>query len=283
MLGDNAAGQLGNGTYTSSSVPVSVSNITNATAVTSGYDHTCVLLSSGSVQCWEYNADGEFGNGTSGNLGSIPVAVSGIINAIVVAAGYYYACAVLSDGTVQCWGSNVAGQLGNGTQATTGCQCSPTPVQVSGISSAITAAAGSEHTCTVLSGGSVQCWGWNQYGQLGNGNTNYSSVPVPVSGITNATAVAAGYVHTCALLSGGSVQCWGYNHDGELGNGNTNYSSVPAPVSGISNAVAIDAAEYHTCALLNGGTIQCWGYNVDGELGNGNTMNSLVPVTVMGF
>ena len=92
--------------------------------------------------------------------------------------------------------------------------------------------AGYLDTCALLSGGTLRCWGYNQYGQLGNGTTTNSSVPVVVSGITNAVAVAAGNGYTCVMLSGGSVQCWGYNYDGELGNGTTTNSSVPVTVTG---------------------------------------------------
>jgi hypothetical protein len=213
-----------------------------------------------------------------------------------ISAGGDFACALLSGGIVECWGENSSGELGNGT--TTGPEtcantnplfggdvaCSTTPVAVSGLSG-VTAisAGGAGSACALLSSGTVDCWGANTFGELGNGTTTSSSVPVAVSGLSGVTAISAGAGSACALLSGGTVECWGDNQDGVLGNGMTASSSTPVAVSGLSGVTAISVGDGSVCALLSGGTVECWGYNAYGVLGNGMTTNSSTPVAVSGL
>ncbi len=157
------------------------------------------------------------------------------------------------------------------------------PEVVPGITNAIAVAVGASHTCVVLNTGSIQCWGENSDGQLGDRTTTSSSVPVPVSGITNAIAITSGLEHTCAALRGGSIQCWGNNNNrrGQSGNGRWGTSSlVPVTVSGITNAIAVGTGAVHSCVLLSGGTVQCWGNNLDGKLGSVTAEeNSAGPVS----
>jgi alpha-tubulin suppressor-like RCC1 family protein len=169
-----------------------------------------------------------------------PVTRGAQTTATAVSVGVQFDCAVIAGGGVECWGSNVEAKLGNNSTTTT-CAfggnvypCSLTPVQVTGLTSGVTAVSGS---CAVTANGGVECWGPNDSGELGNDSGAGSSyVPVPVFGLTSGvTAVSVSAVDNfaCAVTAGGGVECWGDNYSGELGNNSTTNSSVPVQVSGL--------------------------------------------------
>ena len=284
--GDNTWGQLGNGITTNSLTPVGV-NLpagTTVTAISAGLDHTLALTSTGHVLAWGYNFDGELGNGTTNSTSnSTPVAVSLPSGTTVtaIAGGGLHSLALTSTGQVLAWGYNVYGQLGNG--ATTN---SSTPVAVSLPSgTTVTAiAGGGYHSLALTSTGQVLAWGYNDYGQLGNGTTTNRGIPVAVSlpSGTTVTAIAAGYSHSLAVTSFGQVLAWGDNESGELGNGTTLNSTTPLPVSlPLPTAVsAVACGNIHSLALTSTGQVLAWGDNGQGQLGNGTTTNSSTPVAV---
>jgi hypothetical protein len=267
--GNDAAGR-------GSPVASPVKGITTATAARYGYYHGCALLAGGMLQCWGENGAGQLGNGSTG-AGPLDVAITvlGINTATTVSVGWAHSCARLVSGEVQCWGDDWKGQLGHGGSGA----WSSVPIPVSGIGTATAVSAGLDHSCALLSSGSVQCWGWNIYGQLGNGTEWDSTTPVTVVGISNATAIASSDYFNCALLATGAVQCWGDNSSGELGGGTIEGESrIPVTVPGISTATAITAGGKSACAVLRSGFVKCWGDNTYGQLGNGTTTIALTPV-----
>ncbi len=315
--GLNNFGDLGNGTKTNSAVPVAVTGISNAVAVTANGNGAsyCAVLSTGGVKCWGYSGNGELGDGNTtgpsacanGDPCSLtPVSVLGVTNAVALAStgvpnlGYLGSyCALLSGGGIDCWGWNNFGDLGTGSTGGVDCShgCNATAHAVTGITNA-TAIIGYQADfgyCAVLATGGVDCWGANSYGELGSGTTIASSdVPVTVSGISDASALTSGLDSVCARRTGGGIDCWGDN-GGQLGNGTTvSYSDVAVPVTGITNATSVNAPlpATHTgagysgsyCAVLSTGSVKCWGSDNYGVLGDNNGINgAFVPVTVTGI
>lgn len=239
--------------------------------VSASGSHTCALLPDSTVRCWGYNEYGQLGNGTTIDSAA-PVGVAGITSAVTVSSGHHHTCALLADGTVRCWGRNEFGELGDGSACWTPPCGTPLPVTVIEISNAVAVSAGAYHTCALLADGEVRCWGFNEFGQLGDGTFTNSSTPVAVTGAAGAVTVASGGYHTCALRPEGSVQCWGRNEFGELGDGSIETSPTPVFVSGLTDAAAVSPGGYHTCALIADGTARCWGFNNFGQLGDGSSL-----------
>ncbi|MEW5742052.1 MAG: hypothetical protein AB1938_24265 [Myxococcota bacterium] len=277
--GYNTYGQLGDGTtlsrYTAGDVMMLTGDVKE---VAGGSAFACARTSTPRLACWGYNTYGQLGNGGT-TASPVPVNVVGLQDATGIDCGLYHACALTPAGGVKCWGYNTYGQLGNGSTST-----SYTPVDVQGLSQGVLSVrAAGYFSCAALVSGEVRCWGYNTYGQLGDGTTSTRGTPGPVAGLSGVTALALGTNHACALLSSGGVKCWGYNTYGQLGNGTTVNSPTPVDVQGLAGALALAAGTYHTCALLMGGTVKCWGYNYYGQLGDGTVTNSPLPVTVQGL
>jgi hypothetical protein len=282
--GRNGNGQLGDGTYTNRITPTLVADgamgNSGVTAVAAGAFHTCAIKS-GALYCWGYNFYGQLGDGTTTDS-STPVAVTNMGSGVTaVAAGSDHTCA-LKGGQVYCWGYNGRGMLGDGTYTN---RITPTLVAdgAMGNSGVTAVAAGLVHTCA-LKGGQVYCWGYNSYGQLGDGTRTDRATPALVAdgamGNNGVTAVAAGWYHTCAIKSG-ALYCWGQNGSGQLGNGTYGgYYTTPVAVTNMGSGAAAVAADLnHTCAIKSG-ALYCWGANSSGELGDGTTTQRTTPTLV---
>lgn len=224
--GDNSQGQLGIGSTSAAPSPTFISGVSSGvpTKIAAGLAHTCVVASSGAVRCWGDNTFGQIGDGSnSDRLSPVTVVFS---SAADIAAGSFHSCARVGS-AVRCWGRNSRGQLGTGTTSN-----SSAPITVSGISQAVSeVVAGGEHTCVLLPDGTVRCWGANDKGQLGTGDTIDKTSQVVLSDITGGVAhIEAGEKHTCAVFSSGAMKCWGDNSLGTLGDNTTDDRLVPTDV-----------------------------------------------------
>ena len=281
--GHGGSGQLGDGTQTKHTTPAPVSGGLAFTSLAAGANHTCALVSGGAAYCWGTNWAGQLGDGTNQDR-ITPVAVSGGVAFTSLVAGGIHTCGLTSGGTAYCWGYNGQGQLGDGTSGS----YRNAPASVSGGLAFTSLVAGNSHTCGLITGGTAYCWGYNYYGQIGDGTSGYGSwyqfrnSPVVVSGGLAFTGLVAGGSHTCGLISGGTAYCWGDNENGQLGDGSGANRTTPVAVSGGLSFTSLVAGDTQTCGVASGDTAHCWGSNYYGQLGDGATDQRTTPVAVSG-
>jgi alpha-tubulin suppressor-like RCC1 family protein len=198
-----------------------------------------------------------------------------------VSIGGNSACGVTTAGAGYCWGNNSAGQLGNASTSNT-----TTPIKIAGGLTFGSVSVGSlqNFSCGLTTIGAAYCWGYNDYGQLGNATFTSSTSPVAVSGNLTFSSLSAGDGgQACAIAIGGAAYCWGYNGSGQLGVAAIAYSSSPVAVSGGLTFAAISAGENgQTCGVTTAGAGYCWGYNAEGELGVGTVIGVNAPTAVSG-
>ena len=299
-------GILGNGGTTNSNTPVDVHTSTTESdplsgiiAISSEYNHSCVLTNAGTVKCWGRNNDGQLGNGST-TQSSAPVDVCArektaqevscpkLTGIVAVAAGGSATCALTDRATVKCWGNYTKLGTGSNTDSLYPVDVHTSATDNAPLSGVVAISEKASHTCALTKSGFVKCWGRGDGGKLGNGGTTTRFTPVDVCArartggesscpkLSGIIAVATGVETTCALTNTGSVKCWGDGSFGRLGNGGTSSSLYPVDVhtsSDDSNAlngiINISAMSEHACALTNDGQVKCWGTNEYGQIGNG--------------
>jgi len=279
---------------------------TNRTArniVAGGY-HTCALLDNGSVKCWGQNDFGQLGLGDINNRGDAAGEMGDNLTAVdlgtgrtakSLSAGIYHTCAILDNNSVKCWGRNGFGQLGLGGIAHRGNDANEMGDNLPAVDlgtnrTARSIVTGVFHTCALLDNYTVKCWGYNNNGQLGKGDTTTRGSGANEMGDnltaidfgTNRTvrSITAGQYHNCVILDNVTTKCWGYNAAGELGLEDTNNRGDAANEMGDNltavslgtnrTARSITTGGFHNCAILDNGTTKCWGRNGSGQLGTGD-------------
>lgn len=216
-----------------------------------------------------------------------------------VDAGISGTCAVKSDGTLQCWGINTRGAIGDGTTdgelcigVSDKCRLKPVPSMITNVAQV---SVGDSYTCARKMDGTLWCFGNNGYGELGNGtitgpqcNGFCRPTPVQVTAVGTVLSVSAAQSHACAVKTDGTVWCWGVNGQGELGDGTLTGQTCgglfckPTPVQVVNLTSVADVASgyVHSCARKIDGTVWCWGDNNDGQLGDGTSGSPDHPTPV---
>lgn len=265
-----------------------------------GTDFTCVLLDTAEVKCWGSGQHGRLGQGDQVDLGSdqvpadIPAIDFGGGTPIQIAAGGEHACAVMQSGELRCWGRNDHGQIGLPGLMAVGDDELPGDVPAVNLGEGEVAqqvAAGTDHTCALLGGGGVLCFGRDNVGQLATPAVNVSigddedpatSTPVALSEV--AVMIAGRFNHTCVAYDTEEIQCWGDGGSGRLGYGNTDAVGdnedvlLVAAIDPIgSEPTTFGMGQAHTCVRVGTTQIYCWGEGNNGRLGYGNTTDLLEP------
>jgi alpha-tubulin suppressor-like RCC1 family protein len=281
--GNDAHGQLGQGTVLTATVPNVVPGLSNIVQVSVGAGTSMALDQSGSIWTWGNNDYGQLGDGTSTNR-SAPVRINGVQNIrMLPASSGATSMALKRDGTVWAWGANTEGQLGKGIP----CCTSSVPVQVAGIDDVIAIAAAS-HMLAVKQDGTMWAWGKNSNGELGLGTTEQSDVPRQVTGLSGVKSVAAGGAseggHSFAVQVDGSVMAWG---SGQLGDGPWKTGQLtPIKVPGLTSVDEISTSYWHSLARRTDGSVWGWGtpwhWGLGSELGSGARSTTPVPIITPG-
>jgi cysteine-rich repeat protein len=295
--GLNHVGQLGYGNTNNigdNEFPAQAGDVVlgeSAEHISVGSHHACAQLSDQTLRCWGYNGHGQLGQGNLDNVGDdeFPFSVSPVpinVDVLEVVAGGSHTCARVGAGNVRCWGRASEGQLGYGNTTQLAV---PLTIDLNLGNTSSLMSAGEYHNCAVLDDGNVRCWGLNDSGQLGYGNTenigdnevpgNVTPVPIMPQGIAAGTPVvdiALASAHSCAIFEGGDLLCWGANFYGQLGQGSTTTVgdnetlATLFPIDLGGDAIEVVLGRHHTCALLDDNTVKCWGRNLYGQLGRGD-------------
>jgi alpha-tubulin suppressor-like RCC1 family protein len=293
--GTNSGGLLGNLAAASfSEVPARVGDLHDVVAVTGGEKHACLLRAGGVAYCWGNNDDEQLGSGVpgAGNSGAPARVVDAPDHLKFIGSGATssHTCAIRDDDQVVCWGlNNHTGQLG---APTFNDLRSPNALLVDNVSDATRVATGQDHSCALRKGGTMRCWGANDFGQVGFGTPAPAiaeKIAKDVPGITDAVALSLGDQRTCIVHATGKVSCWGNNPNGALGAGAADagtYSVTPVEVAGITDAEDVALGVGFSCVLRKGGKVSCWGVDDKGQLGSGPAdagAYSSTPIEVVGL
>lgn len=268
--GRNQHGQLGDGTTTTKTIPIQISQENDWLLVSAGLGHSCALKTDGTLWAWGRNTDGQLGDGTNINKLS-PTQIGNDNDWISVSSGHYFNLAIKSDGTLWAWGFNGSGSLGTGVVSF----AIYTPTQVGTSNDWKDIGNGFRHTVAVKTDNTLWAWGRNNYGQLGNGNFSNTLFVNPIQiGVENDwEEVESQNNHNLAIKTDGTLWAWGRNEFGQFGNGTLDNSSSPIEIDSETDWHFIWTNGSSSFAIKNDDSLWAWGNNAYAQLGNGTFIN----------
>ncbi len=277
--GRNQDGELGDGTYTSRTLPTQIGTDTDWAFVSVGATHSVAIKTDGTLWAWGSNSSGQLGDGTYIDK-NVPVQIGSDTDWASFSAGASHNMAIKTDGSLWAWGSNVYGQLGDGTYIDKN-----VPVQIGSDTDWAVISPGCYHTVAMKTDGTLWAWGNNTYGQLGDGTYINKNVPVQIGSDTDWAMISAGYTHNVAIKTDGTLWAWGSNSSGQLGDGTYIDKNVPVQIGSDTDWASFSAGAHHNMAIKTDGTLWAWGDNSAGDwyggwLGDGTDIDRNVPVQI---
>lgn len=274
--GENASGQLGDGSLTDHALPQKVLVSENFQTFALGGEHSCALDREGAAWCWGGNSASQLGDGGTTDRATPAKVNQGSVRFASLSSGLATVCALATDRRLYCWGENGAGETANGTAGS----ALTTPTMTAVTSQFLQISMGTSHGCGITPQNILKCWGLNAHFQLGDGTVTSRPSPIVADSSLKFRALSGGGSHSCALLLDGRPKCWGLNSSGQIGDSTTVIKAVAADVTTSEKFASLSSGADHTCALNAAGQAFCWGSNQYGQIGDGTLVSHDEPVAV---
>lgn len=291
--GANFYGEIGSGSISDAITPTVVAGGFTFLQLVAGRMHTCGITTSHDAYCWGWDHAGQLGAGdvssdrcvffSNDPCSRVPRLVTGGHQWAQLSATDRATCGITTDGELYCWGLDVGGSDGLYCQTPTNfAGCTRTPILIEGSKTYTTSRIGNVHRCQQATDGTVECWGANYFGMLGDGTTDATWAPAPAAGGASYASFVASRNGTCGLTTDGQAQCWGRGAEGQVGNGATEDALSPVDVSGDVHWISLTSSgnSDHVCGISDAGRAYCWGWGLFGQLGNDSWLSSSSPSLV---
>ncbi|MBK9731335.1 MAG: hypothetical protein IPO83_08615 [Chitinophagaceae bacterium] len=274
--GRNANGELGDGTTADRSAPVQIGTDYDWDIVSGGNSHSIALKTDGTLWAWGSDYYGQLGDQSIINK-LAPVQIGTANDWVSISAGHFHNLALKANGTLWSWGFNGQGQLGDGTYNNS----KDIPTQVGSANNWAIISAGGSHSLAIKTDGTLWAWGWNVFGQVGDGSTTDIDMPLQIGTDNDWAVISGGGGHSLAIKISGTLWGWGWNIYGQVGDG-TVYTTRTTPVQAGTdiNWANVGAGAFHSTGLKTDGTVYTWGRNVEGQIGDGTYNDTGFPLQV---